>query len=238
VFIIPCKYNSGLTKEDIKNSYVFKSIASIRLHHRNEKILVVDSDSDNTEYLNIIGGLPNVFVADAKNKNYLDGAIWYAFDNFPDEKWYCSLQDTIILKHNLYEFINGEELFYSLMWWPETINPGTVEMQWLDGMFNDYLKYDLPKVQGRVSFVGCWGPCFVGKRETLQIFKDNNLHRCLPVDKFGAQMSERLWSICLGIENINVQDNTIDGDFLAKALPRRHFNEKTKYHNKFYAGRN
>ena len=102
MFVIPCKYAQGTTIDDIKKSYVMNSVSAIRTHHPDEKILVVDSDSDDVSYLKHLEKIPNVIAVDFKNKNYLDGAIWCAFDNFPDEKWYCLLQDTITIKHNLY----------------------------------------------------------------------------------------------------------------------------------------
>tara|TARA_B100000686_G_C16745635_1_gene949292 strand:- start:553 stop:1287 length:735 start_codon:yes stop_codon:yes gene_type:complete len=243
MFVIPCRYTGGSTPEEIKKSYVLKSVASMRRLHPDEKILVVDSNSEDTSYLESLNKINNVIGADAKNVNYLDGALWYALENYPDEEWFCLLQDTITLKKDLYEFINGEEEFYSLMWWDEVIyEKDRNEMDWLDEMFDNYL----PAYASRrpeigypetIKLAGCWGPCFVAKRSILERLKKNNLNLCLPVDKFGAQMAERLWSICLGFEGVDVKANTIDGDFLKIALPRDHFNSKTIYHEKIYGGR-
>ena len=107
MFVIPCKYTGGSTLEEIKKSYVSRSVASMRRLHPDEKILVVDSNSEDTSYLESLNKINNVIGADAKNVNYLDGALWYALENYPDEEWFCLLQDTIFLKKNLYEFING-----------------------------------------------------------------------------------------------------------------------------------
>ena len=257
MFVIPCKFRSDIKgnsdpnvaahtaaqaasgNHSITDSMVFKCVESIRTFHPDEKILVVDSDSDDLTYLEHLEKIPNVIAADAKNKNYLDGAIWYAVDKYPDEEWYCLLQDSITIKHSFGEFINGPRPFYSLMWWKERIFAGTRQMLWLEDVFID-LKYSMCKdYEGSMTFIGCWGPCFLAKREILQKLKNNNLHLAASkvVNKFSAQASERLWGLCLKCENIDIIKDTIDGDFLVIALPRNLFNSKTKYHKKLYGGR-
>jgi len=233
MFVIPCKYNPGSA---VENSYVVQCVESIRSCHPDEKILIVDSDSNNLAYFEYLKNIPNTILADAKNRNYADGAIWYAFNKYPDEEWYCLLQDSITLKHHLDDFIKGKELFYSLMWFAETMpEQGTPELEYLDNLFDSHLKKYKSKRNN--SVIGCWGPCFVAKREILERLKENNLDKCLAVDKRTSQYSERIWGICLGYEGINIVENTIDGNFLAIALPRQEFNSKTKYHNKIYGGR-
>jgi len=232
MFVIPCKYTSA--PADIKESYVVKSVASIRLHHPDEKILVVDSDSDDVSYLEHLKKIPNVIAADAKNKNWLDGALWYAYENYPAEAWYCVLQDSITIKYSFDEFINGEEPFYSLMWFPETIL-GPRELEYLDKLFDGHLKKYKPMRSN--SIIGCWGPCFLAKREILERLRANNLHLCMPYDKYTSNISERLWGMCVTYEGIDITQHTIDGDYLAIALPRELFNTKSKYHNKIYGGR-
>jgi len=234
MFVMPCKYTQGTTIDDIKKSYVMNSVFAIRMHHPDEKILVVDSDSDDVGYLDFLNSIPNVTAAAAKNKNYSTGSLWYAFNNFPAEKWYCLLQDTVTIKHSFDEFINGDDLFYSLMWFNEDMR-GHRELQYLDKLFAKHLEnYKTKRVN---NIVGCWGPCFLAKREILERFRENDLHLCAPNDKFEAQSHERLWGMCAAYEGIDITKSTIDGDFLSIALPREHFNGKTKYHNKIYGGR-
>ena len=230
--MIPCKYTSA--PADIKESYVVKSVASIRLYHPDEKILVVDSDSDDTSYLKFLEKIPNVIAADAKNKNYIDGAFWYAFENYRDEEWYCVLQDSITIKHSFDEFINGDELFYSLMWFNEVIRD-PLALKHLETLFSTHLKKYGPLSDP--SVVGCWGPCFLAKKEILTRLKDNNLDKCKSTNKHESQVIERLWGICLAHEGIDIKQNTMDGNFLAIATPRSAFNSKTKYHEKIYGGR-
>ena len=105
-------------------------------------------------------------------------------------------------------------------------------------MFDDHLKnYNHPH-KANYSVVGCWGPCFVAKKEFLMHLKKNNLNLCLPHDKFGSNVTERLWGMCLEHEGIDLTRNNIDGNYLSIAIPRDQFNSKTKYHTKVYAGRN
>tara|TARA_Y100000310_G_scaffold341714_1_gene441761 strand:- start:663 stop:1364 length:702 start_codon:yes stop_codon:yes gene_type:complete len=232
MFIIPCKFTA--VPEGFKKSYVARSVASIKIYHPDEKILVVDSDSDDVSYLEHLKKIPNVIAVDAKNKNWLDGALWHAYENYPDEAWYCVLQDTITIKHTFDEFINGEELFYSLMWFPETIL-GDQYIADFDKIFDGPLKKYKPMQNNNI--IGCWGPCFLAKREILERLRANNLHLCMPYDKYTSNISERLWGMCVTYEGIDITQHTIDGDYLAIALPRELFNTKSKYHNKIYGGR-
>ena len=120
------------------------------------------------------------------------------------------------------------------MWFREDMR-GPRELQYLDKLFDQHL--DNYKVRRVNNIVGCWGPCFLAKREILDRFRENNLHLCTPNDKFESNVCERLWGMCAAYEGIDITKSTIDGDFLSIALPRGHFNEKTKYHNKIYGGR-
>tara|TARA_Y100000310_G_scaffold307724_1_gene350068 strand:+ start:212 stop:928 length:717 start_codon:yes stop_codon:yes gene_type:complete len=237
MFVIPCKFASN--GQTIQNSYVARCVESIRSFHPDEKILIVDSDSDDLAYFEYLKEIPNVIVADIKNKNYLDGAVWYAYNEYPDEDWYCLLQDSITVKHSFDEFINGEGRFYSLMWFQETFSLyGPPEKEYLNKMFDTHLKeYKSILHTLNDSVVGCWGPCFVANREILTRLKDNGLDKCLPTDKFESNVTERLWGMCVTLEGIDIKQNTIDGDFLGIALPRELFNKKSKYHNKIYGGR-
>jgi len=232
MFVIPCKFTQH--HSSLEESYVARSIASIRVFHPNEKILIVDSDSEDTTYLKRLGEISNVIADPAENRNYIDGALWYAYNKYPNEEWYCLLQDTITLKHSFDEFINGESLFYSLMWFSEVMT-GPRELEYLDEMYEKHLKNYRSKRNSTV--VGCWGPCFVAKKEILDRLKNNNLDKCVPNDKFGSNVTERLWGMCLEAEGIDIKKNTIDGNFLEIALPREGFNSKTKYHKKTYGGR-
>ena len=252
MFVIPCKFRADVKgvsdpgvaihnaaqsssgDHSITDSMVFKCVESIRAFHPDEKILVVDSDSDNLTYLEHLEKIPNVIAANAKNKNYLDGAIWYAVDKYPDEEWYCLLQDSITIKHSFGEFINGDESFYCLMWFHENMT-GPKELDYINTAFEKHLT-DYHSVRSS-SIIGCWGPCFVAKKEILLRLKKNNLDKCAPVDKYGSNVAERLWGICLRGEGVDLTKNTIDGNFLAIALPRSEMNSKTKYHNKLWGGR-
>ena len=66
MFVIPCKYNSNFP-------FVIELVESIRKFHPNEKIVVIDSDSNDKTYFSILSEY-DVIIEDAKNSNWMIGA--------------------------------------------------------------------------------------------------------------------------------------------------------------------
>ena len=93
MFVIPCKYNS-------KFPFIIELVKSIRKFHLTEKIVVVDSDSEDKSYFDILNQY-DVIIEDVNNKNWMVGAYWYAFKKFPDEEFYYFMHDSMRVKDNL-----------------------------------------------------------------------------------------------------------------------------------------
>jgi len=70
MFVIPCKYNP-------KFPFVIDLVKSIRKFHPTEKIVIVDSDSDDKSYFSALEKY-NVIIEDIGNKNWMVGAYWYS----------------------------------------------------------------------------------------------------------------------------------------------------------------
>lgn len=69
MFIIPVKFVDGLLPT------LEKTIDLINKFHPQEKIIIVDSFSDDDSYLIEVSNKPNVLIFEDKNKDYPPGAL-------------------------------------------------------------------------------------------------------------------------------------------------------------------
>ena len=111
MFIIACKWN--------ENSRITHLIESIKKFQPDEKIVVVDSDSENKEYFKDIKN--ECIIEDIKNVNYLEGALWYCYEKYKNEDFFYLLQDSMILKRNIEELKKNE--ITHLSYFPYHYNP-------------------------------------------------------------------------------------------------------------------
>ena len=80
---------------------LFDNIKKIQEFHSESTIILIDSDSDNKEYLEEVSEL-GVIVEDVQNKKYEAGAWVYAFEKYESEfDTFAFLQDTMVLKKPL-----------------------------------------------------------------------------------------------------------------------------------------
>lgn len=92
-FVICSKYTG--------DKMLFDNIKKIQEFHSESTIILVDSDSDNKEYLEEVSEL-GVIVEDVQNKRYEAGAWVYAFNKYEAEfDIFVFLQDTMVLKKPL-----------------------------------------------------------------------------------------------------------------------------------------
>ena len=82
-------------------------LKSIKEFMPNEKVVVVDSHSEDKSYYDRV----NEFGYDIieGNDNYESGAIWMAYDKYPDEDFYFFLQDTTYLLRDMSKFYPKEK---------------------------------------------------------------------------------------------------------------------------------
>ena len=92
-FVICSKYTG--------DKMLFDNIKKIQEFHSESTIILVDSDSDNKEYLKEVSEL-GVIVEDVQNKKYEAGAWMYAFEKYEAEfDTFAFFQDTMVLKKPL-----------------------------------------------------------------------------------------------------------------------------------------
>lgn len=197
MFIVPCKYIEG-------KSLIRECIQSIKQHHPEELIVVVDSNSDDKSYFDYLDKIPNVVICDKKNRHYIIGALWQAYEMFPDEHHYILIHDTIIIKKPLDNFLNNEET-YSFLYFDEySIPPQSQSV--LDRCI-------LPNYSTKIAtpFVGVWGTAAILKNSIVKKFVSNNLHNTyLSLNKEECQMSERVLGILLAAEGIDIVKNCVE----------------------------
>lgn len=118
MFIIPCKYVEGSHHPSMPQ-YTFMSstlptvITNINFHRPDDKIVIVDSFSDDDSYLKEVEKFPNVHIFEEKNKDYPPGAFFKVLNKFRDEKFYTLIHDSTNLKSSLDDYLDNGEQFYS-----------------------------------------------------------------------------------------------------------------------------
>lgn len=224
MFIIPCKFIPNI-------SHIFECVDAINKFHPNEKIFVIDSYSDDESYLEKLSEYNKVVISKHKNKHYECGALYYAYEEFPNEKSYILIQDSIVLKTNWDAFINDEKT-YNLMYFRETGPFGNAEYDFVQKVLAE-TEY---KQHINNGHSGIYGMLAVYKKDVIETFhKKGLLKASLPNNKFEAQCTERIFGICLTRDGHDITKNTIEGDFLSKTHEVN--NHLLKYFKKFYGGR-
>jgi hypothetical protein len=166
MFIIPCKYSEGST--------IIECINSILEFHPNELIVVVDSYSDNNSYFDTIPKLSNVKILDQKNNNYEVGALWKSYEIYPDESVYILIQDTIIIKHSLSEFINNDKS-YTFLYFNEAYPPLTCPN------FFENTDYNF-RNKPIETIPCCFGTNCIIKRDVMKKFINDNIGSALQIN--------------------------------------------------------
>ena len=205
MFVIPCKY-IGYT------SLVFTCVDSIIKFHPTEKILIVDSYSDDDSYLKYFDKYENVIISKFKNKHYEFGALFYAYEEFPNENYYALIHDSIIIKKDWNEFINNDKT-YNLMYFKETSPFEDRQYKYASDLLK-LTKYNHHNNTGHYGFLGSMA---IYKKDDIKNFKEKNLFKSLlPNNKFESQMFERICCICLMQDGYDPIENSIEGDCLYK----------------------
>lgn len=196
MFIIPCKY----TKEQ---SLVKKCIESISLQHPEEKIVVVDSFSDDMSYVEDISKIPKVTVLEKQNKNYVIGALWKAYEAFPNEHHYVLIHDSMFINKPLTKFLEDDQS-YSFMYF---IQDAHVQNQ---PVIDRFVGSNYAHTPGN-PMIGIFGTACIIKYNLMKRFIDNNLHQTfLPTNKDECMVSERAIGVLFNLEGIDPIQNSVE----------------------------
>lgn len=199
MFVIPVKFD--------EKPYVIDLIKSLRENGHEEKILLCIHPDSNVKLFDLIEDYKNIHIM-FFNIGYCDSAIWYAYNNFPDEEHYFLLHDSMICVNNLSKYYNND--FTSYMWF----NP---DQAGFDDVYQEEYVYNeinnKTTIQYNEDFTGVFGITFCIKRHILSKLNDKGLASIIPSNKIEMQGSERIWGIALRDIGVDVKLNSICGDY-------------------------
>lgn len=200
MFVIPCKYNSNFP-------FVIELVESIRKFHPNEKIVVVDSDSNDKTYFSILSEY-DVIVEDAKNANWMIGAYWYAYKKYPSEEFYYFLHDSMIVKGNM-DYLKEKDVTI-LCYFDRTVG----NFNTWGGKITANSKYDYA-----FSGLGCYGPIFFCKNKVMKKMLDMGADKFLPSNKAETGYCEGCYGFFLEEQGYDLKECSLYGDVLYNESP-------------------
>lgn len=170
-------------------------ICACKTHMPNEKIVVVDSNSEDKSYYEFI----DVFDIIEGNYNYETGALWMAFEKYPHEEHYFLLQDTTMPVTNLISELKDNDVlsfWYTNDW--ESDMEGCREWSIKNMKLTDiqYVSYGFKSILFNL---------FIVKNKVLQELKNKKFNKVLPTDKFSSASMERLWGIVFKQMRYNIK---------------------------------
>jgi hypothetical protein len=191
MFVIACKW--------VNQSRLFELIDSIKKHQPNEKIVVVDSNSEDKSYFEKIKD--DCIIEDISNSNYLEGALWYCYEKYKDENFFYLVQDSMILKKNIESFKENDVTHLSYFPYHYNYKYGRQMEEFCSKILyekTDY-KYFIPKY-------AIFGSTIYIKRELLDKLKNKGFNKVLPKNKMEMESLERLWAVVLEQEGYNTEE--------------------------------
>ena len=196
MFIVPCKYVKDLSE-------IKKCVESISTHHPEEKIVVVDSFSDDMSYIEDITKIPNVIALEKQNKNYIIGALWKAYEAYPDEHHYVLIHDSMFINKPLTKFLENDQS-YSFMHFVQ--EPQVRDQPVIDRFVGPGYAHT-----PGYPMVGIFGTACIIKDNLMKRFIDNNLHQTfLPINKDECMVSERAIGVLFNLEGIDPTQNSVE----------------------------
>lgn len=193
MFVIPCKYNSNFP-------FIIQLVKDIRQFHPKEKIVVVDSDSEDNTYFNELKEY-DVIIEDVKNKNWMVGAYWYVYKKYPHEDFYYFMHDSMRVKDNL-DYLKEKDLTI-LMYFDRYV-----------GNFN----YWGEKINKETKYVydgnglGCFGPIFFCKNKVMKKMLDMGADNILPSNKQETGYCEGIYGFFMENQGYNLVECALFGD--------------------------
>lgn len=198
IFAIPCKYSD-------ENPFIYRCLDSIRKHY-DDKIVVVDSNSDDKSYLDTIkDNYHNVDILDIQNNNFMTGAIWKVYKEYDSKNYYFLHDSTEVLNDmSEYERYDVVPIMVSSDWmWPNWNGSRTSE--WAREQITKKTSIDFKEG----DFDTIIGPMFIIKKKILDKLKKLNLNKILPTKKSEMEMMERIWGLAFDYLNIKFNNNVV-----------------------------
>jgi len=193
MFVIPCKYNPDFP-------FIIQLVMDIREFHPTEKIVVVDSDSEDKTYFETLKKY-DVIIEDVKNKSWMVGAYWHAYKNYPNEEFYYFIHDSIRIKSNL-DYLKEKDLTI-LMYFNRGVGNFNT---WGDRITNE------SKYEYNYSGYGCFGPIFLCKNKVMRRMLEMGADKFLSINKAETGYCEGCYGFFLEEQGYNLQECSLFGD--------------------------
>ena len=199
MFVIACRFNK-------KYPNVINLVDQIIHFHPKEKIIVVDSDSEDKSYFETLRS-KGVIIEDIKNKHRELGAYWYAFKKYPNEEHYFFLHDSMKLKGSLEDYKKEDLTLLNyfnrkddiLDRWGKKVNKLTPFKYKKDGL-------------------GCYGPIFFCKRNVMEQLRKGRVDTLLPKNKIEGWYTERIYGFFFEELGYDLKEVSLYGDVVENEM--------------------
>jgi hypothetical protein len=202
MFVIPCKFEKT-------NPIIYQCVERIKKFHPNERILIVDSNSSDKSYYSI----SNVTIADISNENYGTNAFYYAFKNFPEEKFFYCIYDSLLLNNSLESFKKNSLTVVRHFYSPPTdigFDENGISLNyWANDQMSKNMGFELPG-----SYTGVMGPMLLCKRNVISNLEELGFFNILPENKYQLCAMERIIGCALEKLGYKISENSIQGEMI------------------------
>jgi Ni,Fe-hydrogenase maturation factor len=226
MFCFSCKYTD--------NSPLDRCIESILEYHPNEKIVIVDSESENKSYYDRYKSNDSVIILDNLNKHRQPGSFEIIYDKFPDDPYYVMIHDSIIFKKSIQKFLDSLDEFYALLYFPEIVqSEEDKHIVYYRNLFSE-TSYKSPEPGSTI--MGSFGGMAIIKNSLMKRLKNSGiLSKLNSTSKWEDENFERVIGICAEQEGYSSEKYNIEGNFLSR------YNEvnsdNLEYFTKIFLGR-
>ena len=234
MFLFSCKY--------VSNSPVKRTVDSILEFHPNEKIVIVDSQSDDQTYDKIFVDYNNVEILYNINKHRVPGAFYQVCKRYPEEPYYVNIQDCVLIKKSLQPWIDSSDEFISFMYFHDWVQEKhKEEYQYMERVLSG-TKYEgiipEPSCLGQETFYGCFGPLYIIKNSLMKkIMNSGVLEKMKSTCKLHDELGERLFGLIASYEGYPPEKYNIEGDFKNSEKYSQLLSDNLEYFTKIFLGR-
>lgn len=201
MFVVPCKYRPD-------HNYITELVPQIRKFHPNEKIVVVDSDSEDKGYFEKIKPY-DVIMEDIANHNWGPGAYWHCYKKWPNEDYYFFIHDSMKVKANM-DYLKNRPLVV-LAYFNRQANPSFGS--WRDRI-NAETKYTYAE-----AGCGCYGISFFCMPGVMEKMQRAGVDKLLPANKAETGYLEGAYGFFFEQQGYKLQNCALYGDILHEESP-------------------
>jgi hypothetical protein len=226
MFCFSCKYFDG--------SPVKQTVDSILTHHPDEKIVIVDSMSDDKSYYQIFSNYDNVDILDNCNSYRVPGAFYQTVKKYPNEPYYVNLQDSLMLKKSWQKFIDSPVEFISLVYFHDIILPeDRHEYQYMKKVFSG-TEYNIPNPGD--PFNACFGPVYIIKNSlAMKFYNCGLLENMKSTCKIHDETGERIFGYLAMVEGFDPKIYNMEGEIISQW--NKMVNDQMNYYTKNFCSK-